>query len=170
MNLIQNILKDWSIYERNMEIFLIIGILALSLMCIYLSTKSKKVLILSSISLSLILILNFIGILIINGVFKVDISEIFKIIPVLSVILAVSNLGILVGFYVSKKESKGFKISDIRKEYFSDSVKQSIFLVLLGVSTLLFLSPKTVSIVTVSFISNILTIWLTYLLSKYILK
>lgn len=170
MNLVQNILKDWSIYERNMEIFLILGILAISLMCIYLSTKSKKILILSSISLSLILILNFLGILIINGIFKIDISEIFKIIPVLSIVLAVSNLGILVGFYVSKKDSKGFKISDIKKEYLSDSVKQSIFLVLLGISTLLFLSPKTVSIVSVSFVSNILTIWLTYWISKYLLK
>lgn len=170
MNLVQNILKDWSIYERNMEIFLILGILAISLMCIYLSTKSKKILILSSISLSLILILNLLGILIINGIFKIDISEIFKIIPVLSIVLAVSNLGILVGFYVSKKDSKGFKISDIKKEYLSDSVKQSIFLVLLGISTLLFLSPKTVSIVSVSFVSNILTIWLTYWISKYLLK
>ncbi len=170
MNLIQTVLKDWSIYERNMEIFLILGVLFLSLICIYLSTKSKKILILSSISLSLILLFNFLGILVINWIFKIDISEIFKIVPVLSIILNVSNLGILVGFFVSKRDAKGFKISEIRKEYFSDSVKQSIFLALLGISTLLFLSPKTEAIISISLLSNILTIWLTYWFSKYILK
>lgn len=170
MNLIQNILQAWSIYEKNMEIFLILGIILLCLLSIYLSTKSKRILILSLISLLLILLFNFFGILVISGIFKIEISEIFKIVPILSIILVVCNLGILVGFYVSKKNAKGFKISDIRKEYFSDSVKQSIFLVLLGISTLLFLSPKTVSIVTVSFLSSILTVWLTYWLSKYILK
>lgn len=170
MMLIQNLLQNWSIYERNMEIFLILGILALSLIAIYLSTNNKKILVLSSVSFVLVLLLNTFGILIINGVFKINITEIFRMVPILSLLLIVSNLGILVGFYISKKNIKGFKISNIRKEYFSDSIKQSIFLVLLGISTLLFLSPQTVAIISVSFLSSVLTIWLTYWISKYILK
>lgn len=153
-----------------MEIFLILGILALSLIAIYLSTNNKKILVLSSVSFVLVLLLNTFGILIINGVFKINITEIFRMVPILSLLLIVSNLGILVGFYISKKNIKGFKISNIRKEYFSDSIKQSIFLVLLGISTLLFLSPQTVAIISVSFLSSVLTIWLTYWISKYILK
>ncbi len=170
MTLIQNILQNWSIYERNMEIFLILGILTLALLSIYLSTNNKKILVLSSVSFVLVLLLNTFGIIIINSVFKINITEIFRMVPILSLLLIVSNLGILVGFYISKKNVKGFKISSIRKEYFSDSIKQSIFLVLLGISTLLFLSPQTVAIISVSFLSSVLAIWLTYWISKYILK
>ena len=170
MNLIQNILQNWSIYERNMEIFLMVGILGVSLLSIYLTTKNRKLLLLSSISLISVLLLNFLGILLISGVFKLDISEIFRLIPILSLLLTISNLGILVGFYISKREIKGFKISSIRKEYFTDSVKQSVFFVLLGISTLLFLSPQTVAVVSISLLSTVLTIWLTYWISKYILK
>jgi len=170
MNLIENILQNWSVYERNMEIFLMVGILGVSLLSIYLTTKNRKLLLLSSISLISVLLLNFLGILLISGVFKLNISEIFRLIPILSLLLTISNLGILVGFYISKREIKGFKISSIRKEYFTDSVKQSVFFVLLGISTLLFLSPQTVAVVSISLLSTVLTIWLTYWISKYILK
>jgi hypothetical protein len=153
-----------------MEIFLMVGILGVSLLSIYLTTKNRKLLLLSSISLISVLLLNFLGILLISGVFKLDISEIFRLIPILSLLLTISNLGILVGFYISKREIKGFKISSIRKEYFTDSVKQSVFFVLLGISTLLFLSPQTVAVVSISLLSTVLTIWLTYWISKYILK
>jgi len=170
MNLVNNLLENWSIYERNMEIFLIFGILALSLLSIYLSTKNRKILILSSASLLLILILNFLGMVIINTVFKINISEIFRLVPILSLILILSNLGILVGFYISKRNLKGFKISSIRGEYFSDSIKQSVFLALLGISTLLFLSPQTEAVIFVSLLSSVIAIWLTYWLSKYLLK
>ena len=170
MNLIENILQNWSVYERNMEIFLMVGILGVSILSIYLTTKNRKLLLLSSISLISVLLLNFLGILLISGVFKLNISEIFRLIPILSLLLTISNLGILVGFYISKREIKGFKISSIRKEYFTDSVKQSVFFVLLGISTLLFLSPQTVAVVSISLLSTVLTIWLTYWISKYILK
>jgi len=147
-----------------------VGILGVSLLSIYLTTKNRKLLLLSSISLISVLLLNFLGILLISGVFKLNISEIFRLIPILSLLLTISNLGILVGFYISKREIKGFKISSIRKEYFTDSVKQSVFFVLLGISTLLFLSPQTVAVVSISLLSTVLTIWLTYWISKYILK
>lgn len=170
MNMINSVLDNWSKYEINMEIFLILGIFLLTVASIYLSTKNRKILILSCISFVLVLILNSLGIFILTSIFKMHISEIFRLIPIISLILTVSNLGILVGFYISKKDAKGFKIGSIRKEYFSDSIKQSIFLMLLGASTLLFLSPQTEAIVSVSILSTVLTVWVTYWVSKYILR
>lgn len=170
MNLIEQILKNSSIYERNLEIFLLLSIFLLSQVAIYLSTKNKRILILSLISFTLLFVLNVLGLILINGIFHLEISEIFKIVPVLSSILLISNLGILTGFYISRKDSKNFNISSIRKEYLSDSIKQTVFLTLLGSSTLLFLSPQTEGVIAISILSTVLTIWLTYWISRYILK
>lgn len=170
MNLIEQILKNSSIYERNLEIFLLLAIFLLSQVAIYLSTKNKRILILSLISFTLLFVLNVLGLILINGIFHLEISEIFKIVPVLSSILLISNLGILTGFYISRKDSKNFNISSIRKEYLSDSIKQTVFLTLLGSSTLLFLSPQTEGVIAISILSTVLTIWLTYWISRYILK
>lgn len=153
-----------------MEISLLVSILCISLLAIYWSTRNKSILILSLFSFILIFLFNFLGILLVNSIFKVHISDIFRIVPVISSILLVSNLGILVGFYVSQKNSKGFDISTIRKEYLTDSIKQTVFLTLLGSSTLLFLSIQTEAIVAISILSTILSIWITYWISRYILK
>jgi protein-S-isoprenylcysteine O-methyltransferase Ste14 len=52
----------------------------------------------------------------------------------------------------------------------SDSIKETIFLVLLGISTIFFLSPQTEIVVSMSILISITAIWITYWLSKYILK
>ncbi len=170
MNLIQQISQNWSIYERNIELSLLFVILSVSLVAIYWSTRNKKILLLSFISFVSLSLFNFLGMMLINLIFKIHISEIFKMVPVISSILLVSNLGILVGLYISKRNAKGFKISTIRKPYFSDSIKQTVFLILLGFSTLLFLSPQTVAVVSISILSAVFTVWITYGISKYILR
>ncbi len=170
MNLIQNVLQNWSSYELIMEGVLILSILLTSLLVIYLSSKNRKILSLSAISLFVLMIVVLIGIFVANIVLKVSVTEIFRMIPILSLLFNLSNLGILLGFYTSKKNSKGFNISSIRKEYFKDSIKQTIFLALLGISTLLFLSPQTEVILSISILSSVITIWITFWLSRYFLK
>jgi len=65
---------------------------------------------------------------------------------------------------------KEIKFANIRKEYLSDSIKETVFLILLGISTIFFLSPATEIVVSMSILASITTIWLTYWISKYILK
>lgn len=170
MNLIKQISQNWSIYEKNIELSLLFVILSVSLVAIYWSTRNKKILLLSFISFVSLFLFNFLGMMLINLIFKVHVSEIFKMVPVISTILLVSNLGILVGLYISKRNAKGFKIFTIRKPYFSDSIKQTVFLILLGFSTLLFLSPQTVAVISISILSSVITVWITFGISKYILK
>ncbi len=170
MNLINTVFNNWSKYELNMELLLIISILIVSLIAVYLFTKSKKFLLLCLLSLLLLLFFNTTGLFLANLILQVEISEVFRIVPILSMLLLLSNLGPLIGFYTSKIKAKSFNIASVRKEYLSDSKKQTLFLVLLGICTLLFLSPKTEVVVTVSLLSTISTIWFTYWISKYILK
>lgn len=170
MNIVENITENWSRFELNMEIFFLLSIFLISIFTIYFTTKERKILLLSIIAFLSSAILNIFGIFLINTIFDVEIREIFKVIPLLTTILLLSNLGIQVGYYISKKDSKKFKISYIRKEYFKDTIKQTIFLLLLASSTLLFLSVQTESVVIVSTLSTISSIWLSYWISKYILK
>jgi protein-S-isoprenylcysteine O-methyltransferase Ste14 len=65
---------------------------------------------------------------------------------------------------------KEIKFANIRKEYMSDSIKETVFLILLGISTIFFLSPATEIVVSMSILTSIAAIWLTYWISKYILK
>ena len=170
MNLFENISNSWSKYEINIELAYLLLIFTVSILTIYFSTKEKKILILSILSFTVATLSNLIGIYIVNTLFKIDISEIFKMIPLITYILILSNLGTLIGYYISKRNSKGFKISSVRKEYYSDTIKQTIFLLLLGSSTLLFLSVQTEVVVSISILSTVIAVWSTYAISKYILK
>ena len=170
MNLFENITKSWSKYEINTELLFLLSIFLISILTIYLLTKERKLLIISIISFLIGIFSNFVGIYLVNLLFKIEITEIFKMIPLLTSILILSNLGILIGFYISKRHAKGFNISSIRKEYYSDTIKQTIFLLLLGSSTLLFLSVQTEAVISISILSTILSIWSSYGISKYFLK
>ncbi|OGC45129.1 hypothetical protein A2400_00360 [candidate division WS6 bacterium RIFOXYB1_FULL_33_14] len=170
MNLFENISNSWSKYEINIELAYLLLIFTVSILTIYFSTKEKKILILSILSFTVATLSNLIGIYIVNTLFKIDISEIFKMIPLITYILILSNLGTLIGYYISKRNSKGFKISNVRKEYYSDTIKQTIFLLLLGSSTLLFLSVQTEVVISISILSTVIAVWSTYAISKYILK
>lgn len=170
MNLIENVLQNWSSYELIMEGILTLSILLTSLVAIYIFSKNRKILALSSISLAVLMLVIFIGIFIVDSILKIHVTEVFRTIPILSLLFILSNLGILLGFYTSKKKAKGFKLSSIRREFLKDSIKQTVFLVLLGISTLLFLSPQTEVIISISILSSVITIWVTYWVSRYFLK
>ncbi len=170
MNLFENISNSWSKYEINTEIAYLILIFSISILTIYFSTKERKILILSVVSFVVATLTNLIGIYIVNTLFRIDVTEIFKMIPLITYILILSNLGTLIGYYISKKNSKGFNFSTVRKEYYSDSIKQTIFLLLLGSSTLLFLSVQTEVVISISILSSTVAVWSTYAVSKYILK
>ena len=170
MNLIQNVIQNWSRYELRTEIFLYLSIIAIAVLTIYLFSKNGKITLLSFISLCILLLLNFLGFIIISSLLKIQITEVFRMTPVISLVFLISNLGLLTGYYSSKKKMKEIKFANIRKEYMSDSIKETVFLILLGISTIFFLSPATEIVVSMSILTSITTIWLTYWISKYILK
>ena len=170
MNLIQNVIQNWSRYELRTEIFLYLSIIAIAVLTIYLFSKNGKITLLSFISLCILLLLNFLGFIIISSLLKIQITEVFRMTPVISMVFLISNLGLLTGYYSSKKKMKEIKFANIRKEYMSDSIKESVFLILLGISSIFFLSPATEIVVSMSILIGITTIWLTYWISKYILK
>jgi hypothetical protein len=170
MTLIENVLQNWSRYEITMEAVLLLSIVIASLGVVFFLTRKWNVVILCTIAFVISGLFNLTGMIIINTLFNIEITQIFRIIPIITLILLLSNLGLLIGFYSFKKNSKGFKINNIINEYYTDSIKQSAFLLLLGTSTVLFVSVQTEAIVSISIISTLISIWFTYWISKYILK
>ncbi|HQJ73866.1 MAG TPA: hypothetical protein PLW74_03180, partial [Candidatus Dojkabacteria bacterium] len=61
MNLIQNVIQNWSRYELRTEIFLYLSIIAIVVLTIYLFSKNGKITLLSFISLCILMLLNFLG-------------------------------------------------------------------------------------------------------------
>jgi hypothetical protein len=170
MNIFLNIWNNWSTYEKIQEAILLSVIVLLCLAAIYFATKDKRILLLSGIAFFISTILYTVGILLTNTLFDIQITEIFRLIPILTYILILSNLGVFVGFFLYRKNRKDFNIVDVRKEYLSDSTKQTIFLLLLGSSIFMFVSVQTQAILVVSILSCLSGIWGIYWISKYILK
>jgi hypothetical protein len=170
MNLFINLWNSWSTYEIVQESFLMFSIFALCIFTIYFISRNKHIVILSALAFVIAAVLNILGIIMVGIIFDLQITEIFRLVPILTSILVVSNLGTLVGFYNEKKDSKGFKIEDIRYEYFADTTKQTIFLLLLATSMLLFVSIQTQAILVISVLSCLGGVWSLYFASKKLLK
>jgi hypothetical protein len=169
-NIFANLINSWSNYEKIREGIFLLLIFLIIVVVTHLSTKEKRITLLVAIALLSSAILNVLGIFLSSLILDINITEVFRLTPILTSILLVTNLGLLIGFYISKKDKKDFKIISIRDEYFSDSLKQTLFIILLIFSMLFFVSIKTQSILVVSGVSTLLPIWLTYICSKYILK
>lgn len=169
-NIFANLINSWSNYEKIREGIFLLLIFLIIVVVTHLSTKEKRITLLVAIALLSSAILNVLGIFLSSLILDINITEVFRLTPILTSILLVTNLGLLIGFYISKKDKKDFKIISIRDEYFSDSLKQTLFIILLIFSMLFFVSIKTQAILVVSGVSTLLPIWLTYICSKYILK
>ncbi len=118
MNLIQNVIQNWSRYELRTEIFLYLSIIAIVVLTIYLFSKNGKITLLSFISLCILMLLNFLAFIIINSLLKIQITEVFRMTPVISMVFLISNLALLTGFYSSKKKKKKIKFANIRKRIY----------------------------------------------------
>ena len=168
MDIFLNTFNSLSNYDKTKEGVFLLLIFLIAIVVIYYSTKNKRLTIISMISFALLFLLNIIGVLIIY-LLQIPITELFRMIPIVSVILLLSNLGVLVGFFISQKDSKSFKYSNILSEYRRDSIKQTLFLLLLSISVFLFVPIQIQSIVGISVLSTLISIWITYLiLRRYI--
>lgn len=170
MNLLINLWTNWTVYEKVREGVFLLLIFALTILAIYYATKEMKIVILSALSLIFAALINVLGILLVNIFLEINITEIFRLIPVITSILLISNLGLLAGYYISKRHRKNFTFDLLRAEYQADTVKQTIFLVLLALSMFLFVSTQTQAILSISVLSTLISVWGTYWISKYFLK
>ena len=169
-NIFINLWESWSTFEKVREGTFLFLIFAIILIATHFDTKEKRMTILIAISLLISAILNIIGIYLSSTILKIDITEIFRLTPVITGILLVSNLGLLIGFYITHKDKKDFQFEQVRAEYFSDTIKQSLFLILLIFAMLLFVSLQTKAILLTCIVSTLLPIWFTYWASKRLLS
>ena len=170
MNILTNLWNNWSTLEKMQEGILLFGISFLSVVIIYLASKEKRISLLACIGFLVSTILNIFGVFLIGILFNIEITELFRLIPILTYIVVLSNLGVLIGFFLYKKQRKNFNILDVRKEYLLDTTKQTVFLLLLGSSIFMFVSIQTEAILVISILSSLVAMWCVYWVSKYILK
>lgn len=170
METLTNLWTSWSMYDKTKTGILFLAIYIVVFLTIYYSTKNTKITILSLISLSLTYILNILGLILSIYVFKIDITEVFRLIPLISSILLLSNIGVFIGYFISKRNSKSFSYASIRKEYLTDTLKQTLFIVLLSLGTFLFVSIQTKVIIGISMTSVLISVWVIFFISRYFFK
>lgn len=169
-NIFINLWESWSSLEKVRESVFLFLIFVVILLVTNFATKEKRMTLLIGCSLIVSAILNVLGIYLSSLILDIQITETFRLTPVITGILLISNLGLLIGFYIANKDKKGFKFEKVRAEYFSDTIKQSLFLVLLVFAMLFFVSIQTQAILVTCVVSTLLPIWFTYWASRYIVK
>ncbi len=118
MNILTNLWNNWSTLEKMQEGILLFGISFLSVVIIYLASKEKRISLLACIGFLVSTILNIFGVFLIGILFNIEITELFRLIPILTYIFLLSNLGVLIGFFLNSRHKKDFNIENVRKEYF----------------------------------------------------
>lgn len=156
--------NNWSNYEKILTGEILLSLLILIPLIIYLFTKNRKLIIFSTISLVISAILTVISFTVLSLIFKIEITNIFLLIPLISLFVNILNLGTLVGFYCKSSKNKNFTFEALYKEYLRDTFKLSIVLITLFCLSTIFLSSILLSLLISSLSVCILTIWINYTL------
>jgi hypothetical protein len=169
MNIFASIWNNWSNYEKITTLILIISIMVFIPISVYFFTKNRKIMILSIISTILIGILSILSFLLINLIFDIHITNIFQLVPLMSIFINILNIGTMVGYYSVNRNKKDFGLEDFHFEFMRDTFKLSVILILLFCLSTIFLSTTLLTIILTSLVISLLNIWLNYtLLIKFV--
>lgn len=168
--MISHIINNWSVYQLITMFFMFLLIVGVVVLTVWYITKNKKFVFFSGASILSSLILTFIGLLLTNILFKITISYIFLLTPVLILTTNLIHIGMSVGFFSIKKMQKYPNMKELKKEFLKDSLQISIFIILLFTSFLLFLDGISFSFLLLSGILTVLITWINMILAKVFFK
>lgn len=160
----KHILNSWSTYQIVTMILMFVLILAIILFVINFLTKQKTYLLFTLTSFLSSAILTVLAFLIINILFKLTISYIFLLTPIVVLIVNLIHIGMSVGYYTNQRMQKHPDSYKLKKEFLKDSFQVSIFIVLLLISFLLYLSNTAFTFILLTGIVTISMTWINYLL------
>lgn len=169
MEFIANIWNNWTIYEKWTLLATALIILIIIPLSVFVFTKNKKLLLLSVISLlisGLALVLSFI---ILNGIFSVTITFMYKIVPFVLLFINIASIGMMTGYYAQNHKHKDFTPLGMKKEMVHDTLSLTIALALLFTGFTI-LTPSLILILLLTLGLSLLVIWSNFLILYYIYK
>ncbi len=170
MEMFKHVINNWSIYQTVALLVMFLIILAVIVAAVWYLTKSKKYITFTITSFLLSALLTLVAFLFANLLFKVTISYIYLLTPIIILTVNLMHIGMSVGFYTAHKMQKNPDMTAIRKEFLRDSLQISIFIVLLLASFLIFLSGKAFTFLLLTGIVTIVMTWVNFGLVKCFFK
>lgn len=163
MNIFTNIWNNWSTYEKITTLSLILIILILIPLVVFAFTKKKNLTLISLLSLLINGALAIASLFVLNKIFEVRITEIYKLVSVITLFSNIFCIGALTGYFAENKGKKEFSDIQMKTECVRDNFRLSVSLILLlsGVSIL---TPTISTVLLLSLGLSLAIIWLTYAL------
>lgn len=163
MNILLSIWNNWTSYEKLTTGILLLAILVVIPLVVLLFTGKSSLYVISLLSLvinGLLVVLSFI---VLNQLFSVTITYIFKIVPIITLFANLFCIGAFTGFYTSNHKHRDFDIISMKKEALRDNFKLTVSLTLL-LSGMTILTPTIALLLLLSLGISLAVIWVTYAL------
>ncbi len=169
MDIITNLWNNWPSYEKLLLGALLIIVLLVVPGTIWLFTKNRKLLLVSILSIFMAGIVVSATLILSRQFFDVSITDIYKIVPFITIFVTTLGLGTLVGFFMQNHKKKDFNILELSKEVRNDYIKLSLSLLLLLLA-LAILAPYLILPLLFALGDSLITLWLSYLLIHKLVK
>ena len=158
-----NLWNNWPQYEKLLLGALLLIVLFVIPGTVWMFTKNKKLLFASVLSILIAGIIVTATLVVSRQFFDVSITEVYKIVPFITIFVITLGLGTLVGFYMQNRKHKNFNMLELSKEVRNDYIKLSLSLLLLLLA-LSILAPYLILPLLFALGDSLITLWLSYLL------
>ncbi len=169
MEIITNLLNNWTTYEKVNTLILLLVVLIAIPGLVWLFTKQAKLAHVSFDSLVITGLLTLITLLVSNQLFHIAITYTFKLIPLIVFFVITLCIGTTTGYYMQKHKHKEYSSEAMKSEALKDTTNLTVFCILLF-SSFAVLTSSILLPILLSLGLSLLVIWIHYLLLNKLLK
>lgn len=169
MEIITNLLNNWTTYEKVNTLILLLIILIAVPGLVWLFTKQSRMAINSLLSLIITGALVLLTFIITNTVLSIAITYTFKLIPFIVLLMNIMCIGTMAGYYMQKHKHKDYSNKAMLSEVQKDAINLTVFTILLF-SSFAVLTASILLPILLSLGLSLLVIWIHYLLLRGLLK
>ena len=170
MNIFLNLWTNWTVYEKLATVLSWFLSVIFVLIYIRLKTHNTKFTLVSLISSILSILLTTLSYTILDLVFKVNITGIYLIAPVIITFINLTSLSTFIGYYIKNSDRKDFDHREHSTESVMDMTKLTIITTLFIAILSTFVSLELRIVLILSGIVSIAQLWINYYLSYKLVK
>ena len=170
MGMFKHIFYNWTWYQKISLTLMFLLIVAAILLGIWILIRNKKYIFFTLTSFTAATIITTLVLLLANIIFKIQITYIFQLTPIIVFVINFIYISMSVGFFISKKMMKNINVEKLQKEFLKDSFLITIFVTLMSLALIFFLSSPATTFILITSVIIILTTWVNYFLFPLFFK
>ena len=170
MGMFKHIFYNWTWYQKISLTLMFLLIVAAILLGIWILIRNKKYIFFTLTSFTAATIITTLVLLLANIIFKIQITYIFQLTPIIVFVINFIYISMSVGFFISKKMMKNINVEKLQKEFLKDSFLITIFVTLMSLALIFFLNQPATTFILITSVIIILTTWVNYFLFPLFFK